>query len=90
MTGPKWRDIFDRLSEREKDFVKEILRRRLEKEGRIIPEEALDKMAEKTVEEARATVQKKGKQTLRALKAGAKTFWEELKREAKEEDREGR
>ena len=90
MTEHKWRDVFDGLSEREKDFVKEILQRKLRKEGRIFPDEELSKMAAENIEEAQATIQKKGEQMLRAFKAGAKTFWEELKRAAKEEDREGR
>lgn len=82
MVDPKWKQILDRVSEAERNLAKEILRKSLEKKGRSVPEEALDSMAEKAVEEARAMIQKKGRQSFRDLKKGIKGFWEELKREA--------
>ncbi len=82
MAEPKWKRILDKVSEAERSLAKEILRKNLEKRGQRLPEEALNRMAEKAVEEARAMIQKKGRQTLRDLKTGIKGFWEELKREA--------
>ncbi len=84
MTESKWRQILDRVSETERALAKEILRKNLEKQGRRVSDEVLARMAEKAVEDARALIQKKGKQTLRGLKAGVKAFWDELKREAEE------
>lgn len=84
MTETKWKRILDRASEAERSLAKEILRKSLEKEGRSVSEEVLDSMAEKALEDARAMIKKKGRQTLRGLKAGIKTFWEEFKREAGE------
>jgi hypothetical protein len=82
MTEPKWKQIFERLSEAERRLAKEILRKSLERQGRYVSEEVLNEMAEKAVEEARAMIQKKGKQTFRGLKAGIRAFWEEFKKEA--------
>ncbi len=84
MAQPKWKQILDRVSEAERSLAKEILRRNLEKKGQSISEGALEKMAEKAVEDARAMIQKKSRQTLRGLKVGIKAFWEEMKKEAKE------
>jgi hypothetical protein len=84
MTKPKWKQILDRVSEAERNLAKEILRKSLEKKGQSVSEEALDSMAEQAVEEARAMIQRKGKQTFRGLKTGVKAFWEEFKKEAKD------
>ncbi|NIO03399.1 MAG: hypothetical protein GTN74_01960 [Proteobacteria bacterium] len=84
MAEPKWKQILDRVSEAERSLAKEILRRNLEKKGQRISEGALEKMAEKAVEDARAMIQKKSRKTLRGLKAGIKAFWEEMKKETKE------
>ena len=84
MAEPKWKQILDKLSEAERNLAKEILRKSLDKRGQRVSEEALDSMAEKAVEEARAIIQKKGKETFRGLKHGIKGFWEELKKEAKD------
>jgi hypothetical protein len=82
MAEPKWKQILDRVSEAERNLAKEILRKSLEKKGQRVPEETLESMAEEAVEQARAMVRKKGKETFRGLKAGIKGFWEELKKEA--------
>jgi hypothetical protein len=82
MDNPKWKQILDRVSEAERNLAKEILRKNLEKRGQHVPEEALDSMAEKALEDARAVLRKKGKETLQDLKTGIKGFWKELKREA--------
>lgn len=84
MAESKWKQILDRVSEAERNLAKEILRKNLEKEGRSVSQETLDRMAEKALEDARAMIRKKGKQTLRGLKTGIKAFWEELKKEAGE------
>jgi hypothetical protein len=82
MAEPKWKQILGRVSEAERNVAKEILRRNLEKKGKNVPEDVLESMAEKAIEDARAIIQKKGKQTLRGLKVGIKAFWEEMKKEA--------
>lgn len=82
MAEPRWKQIFGRLSETERKAAKEILRRNLEREGQSVSEDDLTRMAEKAVEDARAVIRKKGKQTLRGLKSGIKAFWEEFKRDA--------
>jgi len=84
MAESKWKQILDRVSEAERNLAKEILRKNLEKEGRSVSQETLDRMAEKALEDARTMIRKKGKQTLRGLKTGIKAFWEELKKEAGE------
>lgn len=84
MTEPKWKQILDRLSEAEKRVAKEILRKSLEKRGQHVPEDTLERMAEDAVDQARAMIQKKGKETFRGLKAGVREFWEQLKKEASE------
>jgi len=84
MAEPKWKQILDKLSEAERNLAKEILRKSLDKRGQRVSEEALDSMAEKAVEEARAIIQRKGKETFQGLKQGIKGFWDELKKEAKD------
>lgn len=84
MAEPKWKKILDRVSEVERNLAKEILRRNLQKKGTSVSEETLERMAEKAVEDARAMIQKKGRQTLRGLKVGVKAFWEEVKKESKD------
>ena len=81
MTEPRWKQVFERLSEAERRLAKEILRKSLEREGRPLSEEVLNRMAEKAVEDARAMIRKKGRRTLRGLKAGIRAFWEEFKKE---------
>ncbi|MBW2059577.1 MAG: hypothetical protein JRH07_06695 [Deltaproteobacteria bacterium] len=82
MDEPKWKRILDRLSEAERDLAKEILRKSLAKRGQPVSEEALDIMAEKAVEDARAVIRRRGKKAFHDLKTGIKGFWEELKKEA--------
>ena len=82
MAEPKWKQILDRLSEAERNLAKEILRKNFERTGRRVSEEALNSMAEDAVEEARAMIRKKGRETFRGLKLGIKGFWEELKKQA--------
>jgi len=84
MAEPKWKQILDKLSEAERNLAKEILRKSLDKRGQRVSEEALDSMAEKAVEEARAIIQRKGKETFQGFKQGIKGFWDELKKEAKD------
>ncbi|NIQ38998.1 MAG: hypothetical protein GTN81_10465 [Proteobacteria bacterium] len=84
MAEPKWKQILDRVSEAERNVAKEILRRNLEKKGQNVPEDVLQNMAEKALEDARAMIRKKGKQTFRGLKVGIKAFWDEMKKEAKD------
>jgi len=84
MAEPKWKKILDRVSEVERNLAKEILRRNLQKKGTRVSEETLERMAEKAVEDARAMIQKKGRQTLRGLKVGIKAFWKEVKKESKD------
>jgi hypothetical protein len=82
MAEPRWKGIFEKLSEAERKVAKEILRRNLEREGQEVSEEVLEQMTERAVKDARAMIQKKGKQTLRGVKSGLKAFLEEFKREA--------
>ncbi len=82
MAEPRWKAIFGKLSEAERKVAKEILRRNLEREGQEVSEDVLEQMAERAVKDARAMIQKKGKQTLRGFKSGVKAFLEEFKREA--------
>ncbi len=84
MAQPRWKEILERVSEAERNLAKEILRRNLAKKGTSVSEEVLERMAEKALEDARAMIRKRGKQTLRGLKVGFKAFWEELKKEAKD------
>ena len=84
MTEPKWKQILNRVSEAERNLAKEILRKSLEKKGQTVSEETLDSMAQQAVEEARAMIQRRSKQTFQGLKTGIKAFWEELKKEAKD------
>ena len=81
MDEPRWKRILASVSEAERNLAKEILRDRLKREGQDVSEEMLDSMAERAVEQARTVVKKKGRQTLRGLKAGLKAFWDEMKRE---------
>ena len=82
MAEPRWKAIFGKLSEAERKIAKEILRKNLEREGQEVSEDVLEQMAERAVKDARAMIQKKGKQTLRGFKSGVKAFLEEFKREA--------
>jgi len=82
MDEPRWKQILAGVSEAERNLAKEILRDRLKREGQDVSEEMLDSMAERAVEQARTVFKKKGRQTLRGLKAGLKAFWDEVKREA--------
>jgi len=82
MAEPRWKKLFERLSEAERKAAKEILRRNLEREGHEVSEDILEHMAERAVKEARDMIQKKGKQTLRGLKSGVKAFLEELRKDA--------
>ena len=82
MVEPRWKKAFEKLSEAERKVAKEILRRNLERTGQELSEDALEQMAERAVKDARAMIQKKGKQALKGLKSGVKAFLEEFKKEA--------
>jgi len=82
MVEPRWKKTFEKLSEAERKVAKEILRRNLERTGQELSEDALEQMAERAVKDARAMIQKKGKQALKGLKSGVKAFLEEFKKEA--------
>jgi len=82
MAEPRWKKTFEKLSEAERKVAKEILRRNLERTGQELSEDALEQMAERAVKDARAMIQKKGKQALKGLKSGVKAFLEEFKKEA--------
>ena len=82
MAEPRWKKTFEKLSEAERKVAKEILRRNLERTGQELSEDALEQMAERAVKDARAMIQKKGKQALKGLKSGVKAFLEEFKNEA--------
>jgi hypothetical protein len=82
MAQPRWKKVFERLSEAERRLAKEILRKNLEDQGSHVSEEVLNQMAEKAVKEARAMIRKKGRQALRGLRAGIRAFWDEFKKGA--------
>ena len=80
MAEPRWKQILANVSEAERNFAKEIVRDRLQREGRSVSEEEVERMAAKALEDAHAIIKKKGKQALRGLKGGLRAFWEEVKK----------
>ena len=84
MAEPRWKQILASVSEAERNFAKEIVRDRLQREGRSVSEEEIDRMAAKALEEAHAILKKKGKQAFRGLKGGLKAFCEEVKKKGPE------